>query len=187
MRRYEGHPQYTARGPARYGGLARITLEASLFRPQIAISIHGGRYDSIRTLTNTRYDFKSRDSNIDLVARESWRSDRYDCYRGTARLVYQRLTTAPGSPEVLVIAIRCPIFAAAECRIGKNHCHFATLCRTGSSGRRIRSYPNHPRAPRRPDAIIELFLYHVYSVEIIYFTLPRIPRDRQAKINKPHR
>ena len=147
MFRYEGQFTYTTARSHRQGDLARIALEISIFGPRFPISIHDARYDSIHSLMNTRFDFKSRDSHIDLLARDSWYSDWVDCFRDTARLVYPRLDSAPATIRMLIYASWDPSFAVVEFQIGEDFCQFATRCRPGSAGRWVRSFPKTNQPP----------------------------------------
>ena len=154
MFRYVGQFTYTTRGSHRWGDVARITVEASLFGPRISVAIHDARFDSIHMLSNTRFDFKSRDSHIDLMARGSWNSEWVDCFRGTAQLVMPRIDSIPQEIEMLIYARWGPAFAVIEFTIGEDFCQFATRVRPGSSGRWLRSYRTQP-PPKMPAATIE--------------------------------
>ena len=135
--------------------MARITVEASIFGPRISVTIHDARFDSIHTLSNTRFDFKSRDSHIDLMARDSWNSVWVDCFRGTARLAMPRIESIPQEIEMLIYASWDPAFAVIEFTIGEDYCQFATRVRPGSSGRWQREYRLQP-PPKMPIAPIEV-------------------------------
>ena len=145
--RYAGQFSYTTARSHRYGDLARINIQASLFPPMISIAIHDGRYDTIHTLSNTRFDFKARDSPRDLRARDSWASDWVDCFRGTARLVSPRINSIPNQINMLIYASWDPAFVVIEFAIENDYCQFATRTRPGSTGRWIRSNPPPSRIP----------------------------------------
>ena len=144
MFRYEGQFTYTTARSHRHGDLARITIEASLFGPRLTISIHDGRFDSVHVLTNARYDFKARDSHVDLRARDSWASNWVDCFRGPARLVFPRIDSAPQTIDMLIYASWDPAFVVIEFEIWGDYCSFATRCRPGSSGRWVRTFLHKP-------------------------------------------
>ena len=156
--RYAGQFTDTAARSRRHGDLARFNLEASLSPPTISVAIHDGRYDAIHTLSNTRYDFKARDSPRDLRARDTWSSDWVDCFRGTARLVYPRINSIPNQIDLLIFASWGPAFVVVEFEIGNDYCQFATRTRPGSLGRWIRSNPpsrgSPPRMPHAPPSLL---------------------------------
>ena len=156
MFRYQGQFTYTTAGSYRRGDLARITIDAQLFSPYISVTIHDGRYDSIHTLSNSRFDFKARDSHVDLRSRDSWQSDWVDCFRGTARLVMPRLDSVPSQIEMLIYASWDPSFVVVEFQLRGDFCQFATRCRPGSFGRWVRTNPIHPppKMPKQP--VIEI-------------------------------
>ena len=158
MMRYAGQFTYTAAGSYRHGDLARITIEGRLFGPYISVAIHDGRYDSIHTLQNTRFDFKSRDSFADLRSRDSWKSDWVDCFRGTARLVMPLLDSIPSQIDMIVYASWDPAFCVIEFRIHDDFCQFSTRCRPGSRGRWIRSMPNRvpPTMSNADPTVVEI-------------------------------
>ena len=139
--RYQGQFSYTTAKSHRHGDLARITIEASLFPPRISVAIHDGRFNTVHSLANTRFDFKSRDSPRDLRSRDSWSSDWVDCFRGIARLVTPRIDSVPTQINMLIYASWGPAFVVLEFAILDDYCQFATRTRPGSSGRWIRSGP----------------------------------------------
>ena len=147
MYRYQGQFQYTTARSHRRGDLCQITIEASLISPRLSVSIHDGRFDTVRTLANTRYDFKARDSPRDLRSRDSRHSDWVDCFRGTARLVRPRDSAAPDEIQMLIFASWDPAFVVIEFAIRDDFCQFATRTRPGSCGRWIRSDPIPSQAP----------------------------------------
>lgn len=145
--RYQGQFSYTTARSHRHGDLRRIAIGASLIAPQLSISIRDGRYNTIHTLPNTRFDFKARDSPRDLRSRDTWRSDWVDCFRGTARLVRPRNSTAPGEIKMLIFASWGPASVVVEFSIRDDFCQFATRTRPGSSGRWFRSDPPPIQTP----------------------------------------
>ena len=145
--RYQGQFQYTTARSHRHGDLCRITIEASLISPWLSVAIHDGRFDTAHTLANSRFDFKARDSPRDLRSRDTWHSDWVDCFRGTARLVRPRNTTAPDEIKMVVFASWDPAFVVLEFAIRDDFCQFATRTRPGSYGRWIRSDPVPIHAP----------------------------------------
>ena len=147
MVRYAGQFSYTTARSNRHGDLARITIDAELLAPYLSISIHDGRYGTIHTLANSRFDFKARDSPRDLRSRDSWTSDWVDCFRGIARLVTPGCTTAPNQINMLIYASWDPAFVVIEFAAGEDYCQFATRTRPGSSGRWIRSNPPPSQPP----------------------------------------
>ena len=147
MVRYAGQFSYTTAQSHRHGDLARIIIDAELLAPYISISIHDGRFDTIHTLANSRFDFKARDSPRDLRSRDSWTSDWVDCFRGIARLVTPGNTKAPNQINMLIYASWDPAFVVIEFAIGNDYCQFATRTRPGSSGRWVRSNPPPSQPP----------------------------------------
>ena len=125
------------------------------FGPRISVTIHDARFDSIHTLGNTRFDFKSRDSHIDLTARDSWHSDWADCFRGTARLVMPRIDSIPQEIEMLIYASWDPALDVIEFAIGEDYCQFATRVRPDSNGRWMRAHRTQP-PPKMPIAPNEI-------------------------------
>ena len=147
MARYAGQFSYTTAGSHRYGDLARITIDAELFAPYISVAIHDGKYNTIHTLANSRFDFKARDSPRDLRSRDTWNSDWADCCRGVARLATHRINSEPNQINLLIYASWGPAFVVIEFAIGNDYCQFATRTRPGSSGCWIRSNPPPSQPP----------------------------------------
>ena len=101
------------------------------------IDIPDARFEPRHVLAHTRFDFKSRDAPLDLLIRSSRKSDRYDCFGGTAYIGFPTLAPARRVDRNLPIGQRGPSFGAIEFSIGKDRIQFSTR-RPGSAGGRQR-------------------------------------------------
>lgn len=157
MVRYAGQFSYTTARSHRHGDLARITIDADMFSPYLSVEIHDGRFNTIHTLANSRFDFKARDSPRDLRSRDTWNSNWVDCFRGIARLTTPRINTEPSQINMLIYASWDPAFVVLEFAIGNDYCQFATRTRPGSTGRWVRTNaPPIQLPPKMPAAPVNI-------------------------------
>lgn len=152
---YRGRFIYTTSGSWRRGESVEIELVVSIFSPRITVTISDDRYQTRHALSNTRYDFKSRDSNVDLMARDSWASDWYDSFRGDAQLIMPTIHGVPTEIAMVVIASWDPAFCVIEFQLGEDHCQFATRPRPGTGRWWRRIEANQPQQRPLPPTIPE--------------------------------
>lgn len=140
MFRYNGRLTYTG-GPR---DLERVTVDfvIGLFPPRITISIHDEWYDTTHVLVNSRFNFQSRDSFADLLARDSWETEWMDIFNGTLHLVMPAITGVSHQLEVMLFASWWPAFCIVEYQLGSDYCQVATRPRTSLNSRWLRQNGN---------------------------------------------
>ena len=74
--------------------------------------------ETVHALRNRRFNFQSRDSPQDLLARDKWRSRRFDRFTGTVHLGCPRITGVPKETQLTLICSWDPAFAVVEFRLG---------------------------------------------------------------------
>ena len=105
-------------------------------------------YPSRHRLENSRFNFQSRDDYIDLLARDKWRSVRYDRYVGDLNLICPTLNRVPRILPVRVIASWEEPFVVVEFKLGEDFCQVCTRPRFGARGwKRVDSESFIPRGP----------------------------------------
>ena len=72
MFKYVGKLTRTTAGSARRGDQVKVDFTAPTCGPHMGVAISDLRYESRRALSNSRFDFRSRDSHIDLLNRHQW-------------------------------------------------------------------------------------------------------------------
>ena len=129
---------YAAARSQRRGDPVNISITSSISWPYFPIGITDLRYVGRRILTNDRFNFKRRDSHLDLLIRTSWQTEWYDSIRRAWRLGYPTVRTVPGSIDLLVVAIVRPASCAIGFAIGNYYCQFPARTRPVSSESRRR-------------------------------------------------
>ena len=133
----------------RHGDIVRIAIQAIIFGPSLSIEITDHRVNTHHSIDNTRFNYQSRDSHVDLLIRSDWRSEWRDCFRGAGHRVPPDVSGVPLQTPFFAIASRGPAFCAIGFDIGSDYIQFAARMRPGSSGAWARRYvdPHPPISP----------------------------------------
>ena len=118
MHRYTAGMRYTTNSSGRLGQEVRVTLSVSFFPGSFTARIEDRDAQSIHELFNRRFNFQSRDSPVDLLARDKWRSWWFDRFTGVAHLQCPRITGVPTEINMTLICSWEPAFAVVEFQLG---------------------------------------------------------------------
>ena len=105
-----------------------------MFPPHISIGISDSLYESQHVLSNSRFNFQSRDSYLDLLARDAWRSVWWDKYEGYLALKCPTIDRVPRKLDVRVTASWEEPFCILEFKLGNDYCQVSTRPRAGAYG-----------------------------------------------------
>lgn len=149
----------------RRGDRVKATFVIGLFPPTIRITIHDPAYSTEHTLINSRFNFQSRDSLVDLLARDAWTTDWIDMLDGDLHLIVPTITGVTRTLGVTLYASWWPAFCIIDFRQGDDYCQIATRPRTTFQTRWTRTdvvpeWPpadvnqrdDSPDAPESPEA-----------------------------------
>ena len=134
--------------PGRRGLWYTVEFNISLFPPKVIVTVTDPHYQSQRRISNTRFNFQSRDDYVDLLARDKWRSVWYGRYVGDLSLDFPTLDRLPTVLPVRIIASWDEPFVVVEFKLRNDFCQVCTRPRAGSRGwTRVRAESLIPRAP----------------------------------------
>ena len=143
--KYEGWLTY--QDAPRRGDKAKASLTIGFFPPHVRITIFDPIFQTEHTLTNSRFNFQSRDSLVDLLARDQWTTDWIDMLDGDLDLIIPTLTTVTPAIRVTLYASWWPAFCIVDFQQGSDYCQIATRPRTLMQARWTRRdivpNPNH--------------------------------------------
>ena len=117
MHRYTGNLRYTTDNSGRRGQVIHADLTVSFFPGLCTIRVDDPNAETTHGLTNKRFNYQARDSPVDLLARDKWRSWWFDRFAGNVQLM---CPTIPGVPKELFVTLICswdPAFAVIEFQI----------------------------------------------------------------------
>ena len=126
--KYEGWLTY--QDMPRRGDRAKVTLIIGLFPPSVLVTVHDPIYGTNHTLTNSRFNFQSRDSLVDLLARDAWQTDWIDLLDGDMHLIMPTITSMTQTLRVTLYASWWPAFCIIDFQQGNDYCQIATRPRT---------------------------------------------------------
>ena len=109
MRSYAALMRYTADNSGRKGQVAYVDLPAPFFPGRFAVQVEDRGALWIRQLANRRFNFQSRDSPVDLSARNKWRSWRFGRFTGNAYLQCPRISGVPRELKLNMICSRAQL------------------------------------------------------------------------------
>ena len=137
----------------RRGQMYTVKFTVGLFPPYVNVEIEDSLYRTIHSIDNSRFNFQSRDSYADLLARDAWKSSWYDKYDGYLALVCPTLDRMPRRLDARIIASWDEPFVVIEFKLGPDYCQVCTRPRSGERGwKLVRSI--HPDSahliPERP-------------------------------------
>ena len=95
----------------------KVDLSISFFPGRCQIDIQDDGAFTRHRITNRRFNYQARDSPVDLLARDKWRSHWHDRFTGTVYLACPRITGVPRSLVVHVICSWDPAFGVIEFRV----------------------------------------------------------------------
>ena len=134
--------------PARRGLWYTVEFNISLFPPKVIVTVIDPHYQSQHRISNTRFNFQSRDDYIDLLARDKWRSVWYDRYVGDLSLDFPMLDRMPAVLPARITASWDEPFVVVEFKLGGDFCQVCTRPRAGARGwTRLRAELLIPQVP----------------------------------------
>lgn len=125
MHKYSGRLTYSTNNSGRTGQQVRVEICAQFFPGTFRVTIEDSPAYSVHRLENRRFNFQSRDSPVDLLARAKWRSDWFGRFTGDIYLDFPRVLDVPRELRVTLIASWDPGFAVLEFRIGDTFYQFS--------------------------------------------------------------
>ena len=114
MHRYTAVMQYSTNNSGRLGQPVHVVLNVSFFPGSFTVRVEDRNAHSIHELANRRFNFQSRDSPADLLARDKWRSWWFDRFTGVATLQCPKIRGVPAELKLTLIASWDPAFAVVE-------------------------------------------------------------------------
>lgn len=124
--------------PSRRDRFYHVRFQISMFPPSVAVFVTDPVMETTHLLDNSRFNFQSRDSYLDLLARDAWKSVWYDKYSGLLNLDCPTLSRVPPALDVRVIASWTDPFVVVEFKLNDDYCQVSTRPRSGARGwRRI--------------------------------------------------
>ena len=118
MHRYTAVTQYTTNNSGRLGQPVHVELNVSFFPGSFSVRVEDRNAHSIRELANRRFNFQPRDSPVDLLARDKWRSWWFGRFTGLATLQCPKIRGVPPELKLTSIASWGPAFAVVEFQLG---------------------------------------------------------------------
>ena len=125
MHKYSGRLTYNTNNSGRAGQPVQVEICAQFLSGTFRVAIQDLTAESVHRLENRCFNFQSRDSPVDLLARAKWRSDWFDRFTGDIYLSYPAVTGVPRELRVTLIASWDPAFAVLEFRIGDTFYQFS--------------------------------------------------------------
>ena len=106
--------QYSTNNSGRLCQPVHVELSVALRPGSFTVRVEGRNARSIHELTNRRLNYQSRDSPVDLLARDKWRSWWFDRFAGVATLQVPKIRGVPTELNSALIARWGPAFAVVE-------------------------------------------------------------------------
>ena len=117
MHKYTGYMRYTTNNSGRLGQDAYVDLVVSFSPVEFAVTVEDTNARSTHGLRNRRFNFQCRDSPVDLLARDKWRSRWFDRFAGPMYLNYPMVNGVPRELAVTLICSWDSAFAVVEFRL----------------------------------------------------------------------
>ena len=140
MQRFTGQLRYTADYSGRQGRTVRVDCQSQFPPGHFLLRIDAQDAGAAHVLTNRRFNFQARDSPVDLIARDRWRSKWFDRFAGPVYLNCPRITGVPRELQVTVICSWSSDFAVVEYRLGDTYYRFSFRSPRGTN-RWARAHP----------------------------------------------
>ena len=121
MHRYDGQLRYSTNNSGRAGQTLNVSLSVSFSPGSFTVVVEDTNAQTTHRLSNRRFNFQSRDSPVDLLARAKWRSERYGRFVGDVILQCPRITGVPRELRITLISSWDPAFAVVEFRLGDTY------------------------------------------------------------------
>ena len=118
---------YVANNSGRQGQPVSVVLNVSFFPGSPTIRVEDENAYASHELPNRRFNFQSRDSPVDLLARDKWRSWRFDRFTGLATLQCPQIRGVPTELKLTSIASWGPAFAVVEFQVADTF--YSIACR----------------------------------------------------------
>ena len=114
MHTYRGIVRYETNNSGRLGQYVNVAIHASFFPGQFTVTVEDERAESVHRLENRRFNYQARDSPVDLLARDKWKSHWFDRFTGPIYLDCPRLPGVPRELKATVICSWDPAFVVVE-------------------------------------------------------------------------
>ena len=105
---------YATNNSGRLGQPVSVVLNVSFFPGSFTVRVVDENAQTSHELSNRRFNFQSRDSPVDLLARDKWRSWWFDRFTGIATLECPQIRGVPTELKLTLISRWEPAFAVVE-------------------------------------------------------------------------
>ena len=114
--------RYPKRNTGRFGEEVKANSDAAFSHGLFTVAVHVKNADATREIPNRRFNYKSRDSTGDLLARDKWESGRREKFTGNLYPQSPRITGV--ARELTAVALTCS-WSSAFCVVEyKAQCAF---------------------------------------------------------------
>ena len=127
MHRYTGELRYSTHNSGRFGQPVYLDVTVSFFPGRFSVRLGDINAETTHSLQNRRFNYQSRDSPVDLLARDKWKSWWFDRFTGTIDSQCPRVGGVPDSLKIALICSWDPAFAIIEFQL--NDTHYQLSCR----------------------------------------------------------
>ena len=104
--------------PSRRGRFYATRFTIGMFPQAVSVAISDSYLETCHVMGNSRFNFQSRDSYIDLLARGAWKSVLYDKYVGVLTLDFPTLDRISARLNVRIVASWEQPFVFVEFKLG---------------------------------------------------------------------
>ena len=125
MHRYTGYLRYTTDNSGRKGQDVFVELVVQFSPGRFSVTVIDSDARTKHKIENRRFNFQSRDSPQDLLARDKWRSSWFDRFSGAVYLNFPRVIDVPREIPIHLICSWDPAFAVVEFRLGDTYYQLA--------------------------------------------------------------
>ena len=133
MRKYTGYLRYTADNSGRKGQGVFVELLVQFSPWNFSATVTDSEARTKRKIQNRRFNFQSRDSPQDLLARDKWRSFWFDRFSGAVYLNFPRAIDVPRELSIHLICSWGPAFVVVEFRLTDTYYQLACRPPRGAS------------------------------------------------------
>ena len=114
MHTYRGVARYETDNIGRQGQYVNVATHASFSPGRFTVSVEDETVETVHILNSRRFNYQARDSPVDLLARDKWRSRWFDRLAGPLYLGCPRLPEVSRGLKVAVICSWGPAFVVVE-------------------------------------------------------------------------
>ena len=133
MHRYTGYLRYTTDNSGRRGQDVHVELLVQFFPGQFTIVVTDVNARTKHEISNRRFNYQSRDSPNDLLARDKWRSNWFGRFSGAVYLNFPQVHHVPRELSIRAICSWEPAFGVVEFKVNDTFYQLARRPRRGAN------------------------------------------------------